>query len=720
MQNSVLVGKDKIISSGLDVLSSLAGIPLQLLDHKGNIVDGSSRSHFNDSIFSCLSRKYCDIARLSCTEKKILSIRDVYSLRHIAIPVENKDRETMSLTIGYFICDDDDEYEAIFLSKGISQSEYDKNSLMEAIKELPVLSGERVSEIVETCKIWFSELAQFKVINNKISSPEIILKHQEVEKIFNRPIELLEESEAIFEQIFSSSVNGMALIDKGFNIIRGNQPFFDLLNLPQAEIEGRKCYEVINCEHACFTQECIISRCLSLKKSLEFELDNVFDIPCIMTVTPLQNKMNKDVFGVVVDVKDISPLKKKEEYLNNCREKLEKAVEERTNALKLVNQKLQEEILKHKKLEKRMVSLQEVTRIGTWEWDVNKDKMSFSNEILDLMGRPENNCKFDYIIQIAVLEDRSKLKEFRKNIRLKGVVEPLEFKVALGDERQAFLRIDGSILNNFEGKSLRVIGTLQDITVQRRIEEELRRAEYTSKIKSEFLASMSHELRTPLNAIIGFSSLLKDGALGKINESQLDAVNTIFWSGNHLLTLVNNILDLSKIESGKMCLNNRVADVPNLLRNSIAVIRERVMLKKIDLSLKIAPQVNTAYLDETKIVQVLQNLLANAVKFTDEGGKISLIAEIENNGHTPFLVFKIKDTGCGISQDDFERLFEPFEQLSAPMTKKNEGTGLGLAISKKIIELHQGSIKVESVLGEGSCFTINIPLVNKTEKEEGK
>jgi PAS domain S-box-containing protein len=257
---------------------------------------------------------------------------------------------------------------------------------------------------------------------------------------------------------------------------------------------------------------------------------------------------------------------------------------------------------------------------------------------------------------------------------------------------------------------------LRKLTVQlnergTRIAHQNRELKKASRLKSAFLANMSHELRTPLNAIIGFSELLKDGMLGRLEENQADYCSEIFSSGHHLLSLINDILDLSKIEAGMMelCLEN--TDVESVIANSISIIREQANKKSLRIEHDFEPQLGLVSLDERKFRQVIYNLLSNAVKFTEQEGTISIKAILQNEE----LVVCVEDTGIGISAEDQRRLFEPFIQIDGDLDRKYEGTGLGLGLVKKLVELHQGSVELWSEVGVGSRFTVRIPHLSEAE-----
>ena len=246
---------------------------------------------------------------------------------------------------------------------------------------------------------------------------------------------------------------------------------------------------------------------------------------------------------------------------------------------------------------------------------------------------------------------------------------------------------------------------IQNARLFREIEEKSRQLEVASQHKSEFLANMSHELRTPLNAIIGFSEVLSDRMFGELNEKQEEYLKDIYASGTHLLSLINDILDLSKIEAGRMELELSDFHLPAALENALMLVRERAGRRSIALHTSIDNRLGEIQGDERKIRQVVLNLLSNAIKFTPEGGRIELAAVSKDS----CVEVSVSDTGIGIAPEDQERVFEEFRQVGTA-DKKAEGTGLGLTLCRKFIELHAGRIWVKSALGVGSTFTFTIPL----------
>jgi signal transduction histidine kinase len=246
---------------------------------------------------------------------------------------------------------------------------------------------------------------------------------------------------------------------------------------------------------------------------------------------------------------------------------------------------------------------------------------------------------------------------------------------------------------------------IQNARLFREIEDKSRQLEAASQHKSEFLANMSHELRTPLNAIIGFSEVLTDRMFGELNEKQEEYLKDIYASGTHLLSLINDILDLSKIEAGRMELELTDFHLPTALDNAMTLVRERATRRGIALHANVGDRLGEIRADERKIRQVVLNLLSNAIKFTPEGGLIE-VGAVSKDG---FVEVSVSDTGIGIAPEDQEKVFEEFRQVGTA-AKKVEGTGLGLTLCRKFVELHGGRIWVKSELGAGSTFTFTIPV----------
>lgn len=259
-----------------------------------------------------------------------------------------------------------------------------------------------------------------------------------------------------------------------------------------------------------------------------------------------------------------------------------------------------------------------------------------------------------------------------------------------------------------------------DLSERKRTEESLLQAkleaEAASRTKSEFLTNMSHELRTPLNSIIGFSDLLLEKVFGDLNGKQLKYVKNISVSGKHLLGLINDILDLSKVEAGKMELNYSEFSIGSVFEEVKFTILPLAQVKSLEMDFNLDPDIGNIQADRSRLIQILYNLLSNAVKFTPDGGKVSVYCNKSGNR----AIFSVTDTGIGISSEDQKYLFEPFKQIDSGMNRQYGGTGLGLVLVKQFVDLHKGKVWFTSVQGKGSSFIFELPLNGLDEMEKSE
>jgi signal transduction histidine kinase len=290
-------------------------------------------------------------------------------------------------------------------------------------------------------------------------------------------------------------------------------------------------------------------------------------------------------------------------------------------------------------------------------------------------------------------------------------------RVIRPDNKVCYIHTIAEVTRDAEGKPIRLVGTQLDITQSKQAEEEriqlLERehearaeaeaAKKLDRMKSMFLASTSHELRTPLNSVIGFSSLLLEGYSGQLNPEQKEQLEIVSSSGKHLLTLINEIIDISKIEAGNINLNVSEFKLPPIVDEAASMLRVNLSEKKVDLKINVQNIVMRS--DRTRLLQCIMNLLSNAIKYTEKGS-VEITAKVINNNVT----ITVSDTGIGIKPEDIPKIFGPFVRLQTPLTYKTSGTGLGLYMVKKIAEdFLGGDVEVKSEIGKGSTFTLHVP-----------
>jgi signal transduction histidine kinase len=310
--------------------------------------------------------------------------------------------------------------------------------------------------------------------------------------------------------------------------------------------------------------------------------------------------------------------------------------------------------------------------------------------------------------------ESGEMQIYEQEIEIEGDPRIEEVRLARLNDREVLTIVrDVTEQKQFEQQLQELNQSLEHKVQQRTVELQLANEELVraTRLKDEFLANMSHELRTPLNAVLGMTEGLQAQVYGDLNERQLKCLKTIESSGNHLLELINDILDLAKIESGQIKLEYAPTSIPQLCQSSLSFVKQQALKKQIQLHMIIPPHLPTIQVDERRIRQVLINLLNNAVKFTPDGGHVRLevmLLTLESNQE--YVRIKVTDTGIGIAPENIDKLFKPFIQIDSALNRKYEGTGLGLSLVKQIVELHGGRVELTSELGVGSCFTVDLPI----------
>ncbi|MDJ0617399.1 MAG: ATP-binding protein [Calothrix sp. MO_192.B10] len=304
---------------------------------------------------------------------------------------------------------------------------------------------------------------------------------------------------------------------------------------------------------------------------------------------------------------------------------------------------------------------------------------------------------------------------------LSGMQERLEMERQFfrRDRRLVWTLLNISLIPNKHGKPKFFLAMVEDISKRKQTELQLlaskEAAEAGSRAKSQFLATMSHELRTPLNAIMGLSQFLQQEMVGNLNHKQQEYIDCIYRSGEHLLALINDILDLSKVEAGKEELSLSKLHIQDLCNYVISTVRDRALEKGLQLTIKIDTQADICIADDRRLKQMLLNLLTNAIKFTP-AGTVSLEVKKVKQG----INFIVMDTGIGIAAEKLQFLFTPFKQLDSRLNRQYEGTGLGLALTRKLARLHGGDVTLESTLGKGSRFTLFLPVITAQENDRSQ
>ncbi|MBF2088596.1 MAG: PAS domain S-box protein [Synechococcales cyanobacterium K44_A2020_017] len=384
-------------------------------------------------------------------------------------------------------------------------------------------------------------------------------------------------------------------------------------------------------------------------------------------------------------------------------------------------ERLQAEKVRH---ELRLLeNILDIVLAGYWDWDLSTDLEYLSPGFKRMLGYDDHELPNVPASWQGLIfpEDLPRVDEcFERHVQSQGKIPYYnEVRYRHKNGSTVWVICSGQVIAwDAAGTPLRMIGCHIDISDRKQYETQLQQTNLelarATRLKDEFLANMSHELRTPLNAILGMTEGLQEEIFGPINAQQRHALETVERSSQHLLSLINDILDLAKIESGQVELHHAPTVISTLCSSSLAFVNQQAFKKSIQIQVQIPSTLPMLLMDERRICQVLINLLNNAVKFTPDGGTITLAVSHERSPldtTSSHIRFSVSDTGIGIAAEDLSKLFQPFTQIDSSLSRQFEGTGLGLSLVKRIVDLHGGAVEVTSTLGSGSCFSFTLPCL---------
>lgn len=367
--------------------------------------------------------------------------------------------------------------------------------------------------------------------------------------------------------------------------------------------------------------------------------------------------------------------------------------------------------------EESLENAQRIAGLGSWEWDFSTNLLRGSDEAHRIFGidLDVENISFDDFMQMVHPEDRQGLTQAISEALENETIYSYTHRVILADGSERVLHERGEAVRNAQGMPIAMHGTAHDITEEHRmvgaLEDARQQSEEANRAKSHFLANMSHEFRTPLNAIIGYSEILKEDAAEAGRNEAIADLERIHEAGKHLLALVDEVLDLSKIEAGRMEIYLERIDIARLVDDVVSTVRPLAAANENELTVECQGELGDMVADVTKIRQILYNLLSNAAKFTEKGRIAIEVRRKEEAGdvHGGWILFSVADSGIGMAQDHIEMAFRAFDQLDPSTTRKYGGTGLGLAITRHYCEMMGGAISARSTPGLGSTFTVRLP-----------
>ena len=529
-----------------------------------------------------------------------------------------------------------------------------------------------------------------------------------------RAEETFEKAQKYTESIVETIREPLLVLDSDLRVLSANRSFYESFKVTPNETVGNLIYDLGNRQWDIPRLRTLLEDILPKNNKFDnYEVEHVFSsighkIMLLNARRIIQKEIGSQM--ILLAIEDITEKMRLERELAERTRDAEKAQSE-AEAATTANADIIETV------REPLLVLDSDLRVLSANRSFYESFKVTPNETVGNLIYDLGNRQWDIPRLRTLLEDILPKNNKFDNYEVEHVFSSIGHKIMLLNARRIIQKEIGSQM---------ILLAIEDITEKMRLERELAErtrdaekaqseAEAATRAKSDFLANMSHELRTPLNSIIGFSEVLEDELLGSLNASQRENMQYILKAGRHLLSLINDILDLSKVESGKMELEVDRVSLRGILDASLVMHREKGLRHGISLDLQMEPVTDMVIeADERKLKQILFNLLSNAVKFTPDGGSVRVMAR-EITGAQEIEI-SIEDTGIGIKPEDIPKLFKEFSQLDSVYDKEYEGTGLGLALTKKLVELHGGRIQVSSEFGKGSRLAFVIPVRQARKK----
>lgn len=530
--------------------------------------------------------------------------------------------------------------------------------------------------------------SQMDKTRRKITDEDAGVLLSRINRQIAREPETQEQSEALIRQqselllLLSMSQDIMLVLDRSANVVRANNIFFDRIGFRAEEIGGLNFMDMVPPDD----RQNLRTHLVRLKRAMERNATETTEfearitardgqaIWCEWTARSFRN-------NIYVTGRDITDIKARQDDLLNR--------------------------------EKQLSEAEAIGRMGHWRWSIDGDDIVWSQEIFRIFGVDPNHFRptLRRVNEMVHRHDIARMIQGFQRAIIEKKNYDMEFRIQRPTGEVRYIFCEGRCEKDENGEAVALYGILQDMTERILYERELRAAKDASEqayaAKTRFLANMSHELRTPLNAIIGFSEMIEHQLLGPIqNKKYVEYAGGIRESGEHLLDLISDILDMSKIEAGKYDLDLSTFRMGEIIKAAVKMVRGRAEEGRINLEIpeNLAQDI-TLVADARAVKQIILNLLTNAVKFTKEGGSVWM----ECLTREEHLAIRINDTGIGIPANKLAAVLRPFEQVSSHYTKDYEGTGLGLSITKELVELHGGSLHIDSTVGIGTSVTVRLP-----------